>query len=93
MTDMREAHNKTADNVRAVTRRLKFEKDTLRNTAHKREMQRKDSNYKRRTVEKRLTKVAASNAALKKQVEAVQALNREFLEVVLRSGMVLTIVG
>jgi hypothetical protein len=84
MTDMREAHNKTAGNVRAVKRRLNFEKDALWNTTHKREMERKDSNHKRRTVEKRLSKMAASNAALKSQVNAARALNMDQLEVKLR---------
>ncbi len=73
MSDMRQAHNKIADNVRAVTRRLNFEKDALRNTAHKREMERKDSNQKRRTFEKRSSKMVARNAALKSKVNAARA--------------------
>jgi hypothetical protein len=84
MFDMRESHNKIAENVRAVTRRLNFEKDALRNTAHKREMERKDSNQKRRTVEKRLSKMAASNAGLKSKVNTARALTMDLLEVKLR---------
>ena len=84
MSDMRQSHNKIAGNVRAVTRRLNFEKDALRNTAHKREMERKGSNQKRRSVEKRLSKMAASNAALKSKVNAARALTIDLLEVKLR---------
>jgi hypothetical protein len=84
MKDMREAQDKTAGNVRAVTRRLNFEKEALRNTAQKREVERKDSNLKRRTVEKRLSKISARNAALNSKLNVARSLNMDLLEVKLR---------
>jgi hypothetical protein len=84
MTDMREAQIKIAGNVQAVTRRLNFEKEALRNTAHKREVERKDCNQKRRTVEKRLSKMSARNATLSSKLNGARALNMDLLEVKLR---------
>ncbi len=84
MTDMWEAQIKIAGNVRVVTRRLNFEKESLRNTAHKREVERKDSNQKRRTVEKRLSKMSARNAAIISKLNEARAVNLDLLEVKLK---------